>query len=379
MRTKTPFELLLLALSLTVLSGCGSRNMTKPHSEVMQEARSRGIEMPDPAAERELFFSADSAHQKRLLSLLRKRSQGDSRDATYRVGPGDEIEVNVFDVPEMNVTVRVNQSGHVSLPLVGAVPAGGMTESDLREKLRQRLSSYVKNPQVSVFISQYASQKVSILGAVGTPGNYPLKKGSNSVLELLSEAGGISDKAGNFVNFIPSELSGISSSNDLESRARLALGMDNASKGRSTTIEIALDRILGTSGGIPLEIPVRGGDMIVVPESGKVMVEGEIEKAGSYELGNRASLLGALAAAGGITYGAKVDEVEVIREIGGGKGRLIIDLERIAMGDEKDPPLRAGDIVRVPSDSSRRLRQDTFDGITKIINFGVGGSVNLGP
>lgn len=370
---------LVLVLPLAFLLGCGSRSMTKPHSEVMKDARSRGIEMPDPAAERELFFAPDNAHQKRLLSLLKKRSQGDSRDATYRVGPGDEIEVNVFDVPEMNVTVRVNQSGHVSLPLVGAVPAGGMTESDLREKLRQRLSSYVRNPQVSVFISQYASQKVSILGAVRTPGNYPLKKGSNSVLELLSEAGGINEKAGNFVSFIPAELSGISDSNDLESRARLALGMDSGSRSRNSTIEIALDRILGTSGGIPLEIPVRGGDMLVVPESGKVMVEGEIEKAGSYELGNRASLLGALAASGGITYGAKVDEVEVIREIGGGKGRLIVDLERIAMGDEKDPPLRAGDIVRVPSDSSRRLRQDTFEGITKIINFGVGGSVNLGP
>ena len=118
--------------------------------------------------------------------------------------------------------------------------------------------------------------------------------------------------------------------------------------------------------------------MIIVPEAGTVMVEGEVAKTGSYELGSRTTLLGALAAAGGITYGAKIDEVEIIRSVDGNrKAHLTVSLENIAIGEEHDVRLRNGDIVRVPSHSGRRLRQDTFDGISRLINFGIGGSVPL--
>ena len=135
--------------------------------------------------------------------------------------------------------------------------------------------------------------------------------------------------------------------------------------------------MLGTAGGVPLEIPVRAGDMIIIPEAGKITVEGEVEKPGAFELGQQMTLLSALAASGGITYSAKVDEVEVVRDIGEKKVHFVLDLEGLARGETRDVRLRNGDIVRVPSDSGRRMRQDTFESISKIFNFGVGSSVPI--
>ena len=359
-------------------SGCAQRGFTKPRSQIIEESRSDGLPVKSAEEERQEFFRGEELQRQRLMSLIRKRSGGEYRDVNYRFGPDDEIELNVFDVPELNVTAKVRASGFVSLPLVGAVKAGGLTEAEFHDQLKKRLASYVRNPEISIFISNYGSQKVAVMGAVRNPGSIALKKGSNSLLELLSQAGGVSDKAGNFMIFIPAELSGVTGNNDVEDRARLALTSDRLTGVRETGIEVYLDQVLGTGGGIPLEIPIRGGDMIIVPEAGKIMVEGEVEKPGSFDLSQQMTLLGALAASGGITYGAKIDEIEVVREASvDQKTRLVLDLEKIGAGEEKDVRLRNGDIVRVPSDSSRRLRQDTFEGITKLINFGVGGSVNL--
>lgn len=357
--------------------GCSNRAILKPRSEVIAEAKHNGIMMPSAQQERRVFFKNEEINSQRVLKLIRQRASNDFRDANYRIGPGDEIEINVFDVPELNLSARVQQSGFVSLPLVGGVQAVGLNETELRDRLRQRLAVYVKSPQVSVHVSNYGSQRVAVLGAVSQPGTYSLKKGSNSMLELISEAGGLTDKAGSFMNFIPAELSGIGSANEVEARAKLALS-SYSSHNRNSGIEIPMDQIMGTTGAIPLEIPVRGGDMIIVPEAGTVMVEGEVTKTGSYELGGRTTLLGALAAAGGITYAAKIDEVEVMRAVDGNrKTHLTVNLEQIATGEEQDVRLRNGDIVRVPSHSGRRLRQDTFDGISRLINVGIGGSVPL--
>lgn len=372
-----PGVIVFLSAAVLCIFGCSNRAVIKPRSEVVAEARHKGIMMPSADQERRVFFQNEQINSQRVLKLIRDRASGSFREADYRIGAGDEIEINVFDVPELNLSTRVQQSGFISLPLIGGVQAVGLNEAELCQRIRQRLAVYVKSPQVSVHISNYGSQRVAVLGAVSQPGTYPLKKGANSLLELISEAGGLTDRAGSFMNFIPAELSGVGSANDVEARAKLALTSYSV-QNRNSGIEIPMDQVLGTTGAIPLEVPVRGGDMIIIPEAGTVMVEGEVDKAGSYELGGRTTLLGALAAAGGITYAAKIDEVEVLRTVDSNrKSHLTVDLEEIATGEEQDIRLRNGDIVRVPSHSGRRLRQDTFDGISRLINVGIGGSVPL--
>lgn len=363
---------------LLVLTACSSRGHTKPRSQVLADAMSEGVEIASVEEDREAFFENERSHQAKLITLVKQRTDRNFRNSNYRLGPGDEIEINVFDVPELNVTARVRESGFVSLPLLGAVKAAGLNEQEFHEELKDRLSSYVKNPELTVFVSLYGSQKVAILGAVSKPGTYPLKKGANSVLELLSEAGGVTEKGGNLITFVPAEVTGLAGSNDVESRARLALATSERPADSYPGIQLYLDQVLGTNGGIPLEIPVRGGDMLVIPEAGLVNVDGEVQKPGSYELGQRMTLLGAIAAAGGITYSAKVDEIEVVRELDQDRRvHLLVDIAKLARGEDRDVKLRSGDIVVVPTDEGRRLTQDTFESISKVFSFGVGGSVNL--
>lgn len=370
----------LLLVSILVLAGCATKAITKPYSETVVEAQAAGMKVLSADEQRSLFLKSEKDNQERLQSLLAARRNLDFRDPNYRIGPRDELEINVFDVPELNIqNVRVQESGFLALPLIGGFKVAGKTEGELREDIAKRLSNYVKNPQVSVFISHYGSKKIGVMGAVDKPGMYPLKKGDNSVLEMLSEAGGVNARAGNLVYFVPSE----SNPQGLieEPKAMLAVTATMPRAVRETSgIEVYLDSIMGTTGQLPIDIPVRGGDMIVVPEAGRVVVDGEVDKPGSFELGSRMSLLGALAASGGITYSAKVDEIEIIRDVGADeRAHLILDLEKIAQGEEGDIKLRNGDIVRVPSHRGRRMASDTFNGITRIINFGVGGNVNLAP
>lgn len=365
-------------LLIGILSGCATKAITKPRSAIISDLQAKGIEVPSLEEEKAWFFAQEQTQKDRVFQLIEKRAAGPIRDDQYRIGPGDKLEINVFDVEELNVEVRVRQSGFISLPLVGAVMAGGMTESEFQEELQKRLSAYVRNPQVNVYIGSYGSQQVAVIGAVYKPGTYSLKKGTNSILELISMAGGLTEKAGSYVNFIPTEITGVTANTEVEAKAKLSLASTSTSAGSDTGIELWLDQVLGTGGGIPLEIPVQGGDMIIIPEAGKINVEGELEKTGSVELGKNMTLLGALAAAGGITYSANIEEVEIVRDFGAERpGRLVVDLTKVAGGDEKDVRLRNGDLVRIPSATGRRLSQDTFNTITQIINFGIGGSVNL--
>jgi protein involved in polysaccharide export with SLBB domain len=103
------------------------------------------------------------------------------------------------------------------------------------------------------------------------------------------------------------------------------------------------------------------------------MVEGEVEKRGQYVLGENATLIGALAAAGGISYGARYDEVEIVRKLNNKeKVTLVYNLESIQSGAIDNPLLRNGDVVRVPSAGGKRFSQDVFKALQGFINFGVG-------
>ncbi len=372
-------KLILCSLLLCFLNACATKAITKPYSEIYEEAQDKNIPMPSAEEERAAFYKSDELNKEKLIAVISQRAKEGNSELIYKIGADDEISISVFDVSELNLTAKVKESGLIDLPLIGTIEAKGMTEAELLKDITKRLKGYVINPQVTMFISTYGSQKVAVVGAVAKPGTYPLKKGSNSVLELISEAGGLNDRAGNILNFVPTEVSGLNAANDVESRARFALNAGDKSKTNNATgIEVYIDTLLGTTGGIPVEIPVKGGDIVIVPEAGKVMVDGEVQKVGAYELGRQMSLLGALAAAGGITPSAKFDEVEIIRDINSDKrAHLIINLEKIATGEASDLKLKNGDIVKVPSDSGKRMKYDTFESITKIINFGVGGSVNL--
>lgn len=112
----------------------------------------------------------------------------------YRIGAQDLLDISVFGVQDLNKEVRVNSNGQISLPLIGAVMAGGKTIPELEADLGRKYSDgFLQNPQVSVFVKEYASQRVTLEGAVNKPGIYPIT-GKTSLLQTIALAGGVDDK-----------------------------------------------------------------------------------------------------------------------------------------------------------------------------------------
>jgi polysaccharide export outer membrane protein len=110
--------------------------------------------------------------------------------ADYKIGPNDLLEVEVFGVEELKRTVRVNSTGHISLPLIGTIPVAGMTSSDAQALIANEYAKdYIQNPQVSIFIKEFTSQRITVDGAVVRPGIYPLV-GQITLLRALAMAGG---------------------------------------------------------------------------------------------------------------------------------------------------------------------------------------------
>jgi polysaccharide export outer membrane protein len=109
----------------------------------------------------------------------------------YRIGPGDLLRLDVFGVEALSKrSVRVNASGQISLPLIGVVQAGGLTAEQLAAAIAARLAQdYLQNPQVTIFIEEFTSQRITVAGAVKAPGIFPLK-GRTTLMQALAQAGG---------------------------------------------------------------------------------------------------------------------------------------------------------------------------------------------
>jgi protein involved in polysaccharide export with SLBB domain len=134
-------------------------------------------------------------------------------------------------------------------------------------------------------------------------------------------------------------------------------------------IEIELDDLLGHVNQQPILVPLLPGDMIIVPEAGTYEVDGEVEKPGSYKLASRTSATGAIAAAGGFSYAANVNKVEVVRDMGAGRKALVtMDLEEVGLKGGQDVRLRNGDLVRVPSEPGRFFRRQVVTALNSVFN-----------
>src|SRR5512139_2995491 len=117
----------------------------------------------------------------------------------YRIGPQDLLEIRVFEVENLSVTVRVEEDGTITLPLLGRVMVKGLTQEEVVQRLTDLLQAkYVKNPQVTIFIREYKNQQVAVIGAVENAGSYELV-GRRNLLQMISMAGGFSETAGNEV------------------------------------------------------------------------------------------------------------------------------------------------------------------------------------
>ena len=252
---------------------------------------------------------------------------GPSSDG-YRLGPEDVIEVRVFELDQLSRTVRVAGDGSMELPLIGAIPVNGLTPDDVADQVADRLRDrFVQNPQVSVFVKEFHSQKISLLGAIKNPATYPLV-GRRNLLQILADAGGLRGDAGN-VLFV----------------------FRQADDGRSARLSVPLHDLL-IFGDPQWNIWLRAGDIVSVPPEAAVRVSilGAVRSPGVYKLpmGDGASILNAIARAGGLDDRASKGGVQIKRrDATGGEAILKVDLGDILSGKDPDVILQEGDVVVV--------------------------------
>jgi protein involved in polysaccharide export with SLBB domain len=348
---------------------------------------------------------SNSAGQGQLQALWYERTH-DSKWVDYPIGPGDVVAISVPAMEELKErSVRVAADGTIALPLVGVVRAGGLTEEQFREELASKLRKYMYHPQVDVFVKQYRSREVAVLGAVKTPGLVTLKSPSDTILDAIANAGGVLPDAGDQLVFFPGG-SG-SSVTDLQAPPTATNGVapasasgpsdfgklahrDGAFSGRgvasakasrgsavaispgSTSFVIALRSTSLTSAGPYINMPVRPGDVIVVPGGGDVMVIGWVQNPGHFQIGSGLTVLGAIGAAGGPMYAANTANIQLIRTAHNGEKVVIpIDLDKVINGSAPDLSVQGNDVIDVPYSGAKIGPYIVYQIVTKL-GYGIG-------
>jgi polysaccharide export outer membrane protein len=215
----------------------------------------------------------------------------------YPIGAGDLVRISVFNHPELTADVRVSQSGTITFPLIGEIKATGLPPHDLEKALATRLNDggYVPHPQVSVLITDYQSQRFSVLGQVTRPGQYPMMT-EVTVINALAAAGGV-------VNLVAA---------------------DEATLLRRDGTRVQID-LISLFQGDPRQNPSLGaGETLYVPRAAQFYIYGAVQRPGNYRLERGMTVSQAISTGGGLTpRGSERHVIVTRRDYPGGKARQI--------------------------------------------------------
>jgi polysaccharide biosynthesis/export protein len=253
-----------------------------------------------------------------LLAFFLSTSAALAAHTDYLVGGGDILKVTVYDHPDLDTTVRVTSDGTIPFPLVGQVQIGGLPVSQVAETLAEMLANgYIIDPQVSVFVEEFRSKKVIIMGQVENPGLYELN-GPTTLLELISKAGGMNTESGDNVTI-----------------KRKAFRQ----KPEDQFITINVKNLL-EKGDAALDVPIMDGDSVFVAKAGMFYVTGEVNKPYAYKLEEGTSVIKAITMAGGFTDLASKGKIRILRKIDGA--------EKVLKDVSMHTPVLANDVIVVP-------------------------------
>jgi polysaccharide export outer membrane protein len=263
--------------------------------------------------------------------------------SNYRVGHEDLLEVNIYGQKELNRVVRVDHDGRIKLPLIGETEVKGLGTTQIEKKLEGLYGeNYLQSPQVTVFVKEYRHQRVSVVGAVNKPGIFPMI-GPRTIFEMLSEAGGLKDEAGDVVHVI--RKSGVSFKGG------------SPGSGSPQTLVINMRSALNDSAAELCSLAVQDGDVINVPFAGFAYVTGEVTKPGKVAVKQGLTVSQAVAVAGSFTPVAS-QQIQVLRFDERGDRQVIpVDYGTLAKGTGNDLLLKEDDVVVVPSSTGKKVWQ----------------------
>jgi polysaccharide export outer membrane protein len=279
--------------------------------------------------------NANGESQGQRISVSKDPLSTSITAAQTAMGPGDLLDITVFDTPELTERVRVDSEGKITLPLIGEISVRGTTARALENVIRGKLidGSFVKDPQVSVFIAEYAGQMAYVTGEVTRPGAYALLR-SHLLLDLISVAGGLTSRASNTVTILRGD----------GPAQHILVDLSDKDETRSN----------------PEILP---GDSITVGQSGIVYVLGDVNRPGGFMLDRRTTLsvVQAVALAEGTKSSASLSKAILVRTIQGKRQETPLNLKMIMKSQNPDLVLQASDILYVPGSVMRGMGKTSLE------------------
>jgi len=265
----------------------------------------------------------------------------------YTIGAGDEISVHVLDsqdIPEK--AMRVDPDGRIALPLIGRVEAAGQSVSALETEITRRLRTYIKDPQVSVNVTDSASRPVSVLGGVNAPGIYQLGS-EKSLAQVIALAKGLAPDAGGLIRI-----------------TRYGGGDGESDPAKAPVMQVSVKDLLSNS-AMAGSIPIRANDVITVPKASVVYVIGEVVKPGAQTLNDRESItvLEAISAAQGVLPVGAPQRAKLLRRDPrtGQRTEVALNVKHIMSGKGENLVLQPDDILLIPRNDARAIGLKTVD------------------
>ncbi len=369
-------EVLVCAVALVLAIGCSDQ----PGSDY---AETSSDHVPSVAS------SSSAGSQDRIEQIWEAR-QHDSTTRDFAIGPGDVLKISSPDLEEIkDREERVSAQDTIDLPLAGEVTVGGLTQEQAKKAIQVALSRLVKDPQVDVFIQEYSgSQQVAVVGMVNKPGLYPLTSRSNTILDMIGLAGGMSATASNTVIFIPSPPGSGPETTPPEGLMDSLAGAQQQPKQPAGATAVQVSQITAQSAAQPIQpmsaaaannaqspmdpaslsallkdanpiyiniitlsrgshrnLPVRPGDVLIVPAVGEVLVQGWVGTPGAYQITPGMTALAAITAAGGQWFSSNATVLRAGPN--GEKTQIPVNLSKVEKGQEPDVPVESGDVVIV--------------------------------
>ena len=302
-------------------------------------AQQQSAAAPSPA-------ETNGAATREPLRASGSRAESDQR---YRIGPGDVLDIKVFNKPQFNREgVRVDPRGMIRMPLIKEeIVAACRTESELEAIVTELLKEYVLEPQVTVQIKEYQSEPVAVLGAVRAPSRFQLQRRVR-LLELLTFVNGPADNAGRTVQVV-------------HTGPRVACedsqsAHDIVSETAAGAIDSYLlsDTLRGDEKANPY---VQPGDVVSIAVADQVYVIGNVVRPTAIALTEPMTVSRAIAMAGGTALDTKKTAIHIIRQTPGttDKKEILVDLEAINRHKAEDIVLVANDIIDVPASGGKRF------------------------
>ncbi len=257
-------------------------------------------------------------------------------NSNVKLGIGDLVEISVFGVPDLATKIRISGSGDIYLPLIDYVHVADLTTDEAQELIQKRLEDggFVRGPHVAIFVDESASQAITVLGEVARPGAYPAI-GERRLFDLISAAGGLTDKAGRNVTIEHHGNSG--EKVDLQLSSNLAEDTQN-------------------------NVDVFPGDTIIISRAGIVYVVGDVNRPSGFMIEDNAlSVLKALALAGGSTRTSALSKTRILRQTPNGVQEIPVNLKKVLYAKAPDLPLVKGDILFIPGSAGKAAAYRTVD------------------